>query len=100
MRITKVIEGRSCPSCGSMEGQKNKGFTISGTQRCMCKVCGKWYSMNPKSRAYSEELRMLAIKEHLSGLSGRRIGAIHGMSKANVYNWIKKNGEGVDKLKN
>jgi len=65
----------------------------------MCKNCGKWYSINPKSKAYPEELRLVAIKEHLSGLSGRRIGAIHRMSKANVYNWIKKSGGGVDKPK-
>jgi len=100
MKKTKVVEGRSCPSCGSVENQKNKGFTEYGTQRCVCKSCGKWYSIDPKSRAYSEEIRILAIKEHMAGLSGRRVGAIHGMSKANVYNWIKKNRRGVDKSEN
>ena len=78
----------------------NSGYNRSGTQRCLCGVCNYKYTLNPKSKTYSDEIRLLAIKEHLSGLSGRRIGAIHGMSKANVYNWIKKNGQGVDKSEN
>ncbi|MDR1668651.1 MAG: hypothetical protein LBR76_01670 [Oscillospiraceae bacterium] len=31
---------------------------------------------------------------HYAGASGRGVGKVLGMSKANVYNWIKKNGSG------
>ena len=90
MRRIQVIEGRNCPKCGSKHNQLSAGYNESGTQRCYCKTCDKYYTLNPKVRTYSEEKRQLAIKEYLSGISGRGVGKIHGMSKANVYNWIKK----------
>ena len=34
----------------------------------------------------------MATKTYYAGVSGRGVGKIFGMSKANVYNWIKKNG--------
>lgn len=46
--------------------------------------------MNPKSRAYSEEVRQQAIKAYYSGVSGRGVGALFGMGKENVVRWIKK----------
>ena len=94
-----IEEGKSCPKCGSIQMQANAGFNRSGTQRYRCFSCKCYYTLKPKSRKYTEELRQLAIKEHYAGASGRAIGKIHGMSKSNVYNWIKKNRERVDKSK-
>jgi len=37
-----------------------------------------------------EETKRLAMKMYYSGASGRGVGKVLGMSKANVYNWIKK----------
>jgi len=56
----------------------------------MCKECGIMYSLNPKKRSYPEELRLQALKIYYSGVSGRGVGKALGMSKGNVYNWIKK----------
>ena len=41
-----------------------------------------------------------AIKVFYSGESGRSVGKIFGMSKANVYRWLKKTESGVDKSDN
>ena len=82
---------RACPTCKSEEEQIKIGYTRSGTQRFKCKVCGKTYTLEPKRHAYDEETRTLAIKAYYSGVSGRGVGKMFGMSKANVYNWIKKN---------
>ena len=90
MRVSKVEADKSCPKCGSAEGQARNGFTKSGTQICRCFACKYRYTLNPKRRAYPDELREIAIKEYLSGLSGRGVGKIHGMSGNNVINWIKK----------
>jgi len=90
MRKTIIIEGRHCPKCGSVENQANYGFNRSGTQRCKCKNCNHIYTLQPKTRAYTEEIRQSAIKTYYAGVSGRGVGKIFGMSKANVYNWIKK----------
>jgi transposase-like protein len=81
-----------CPRCGATERQMKNGKNRSGTQSCLCGECRKSYTLNPKNRAYSEELRRLAIKEYYDGVSGRGIGKIHKFSKSNVYNWIKKSG--------
>jgi transposase len=59
----------------------------------MCKECGVVYTLNPKKREIPEEVRQQAIKTYYAGTSGRGVGKIFGMSKANVYNWIKKNDE-------
>ena len=56
----------------------------------MCKDCGIYYTPKAKKREYSEEIRTQAIKTFYSGASGRGVGKIFGMSKANVYNWIQK----------
>jgi len=91
MRKTTINEARRCPICSKAEGQVNAGQNRSGTQRCFCKECKKYYTLGAKTRAYSEEIRKEALRVYYSGVSGRGVGKILGMSKANVYNWIKKN---------
>jgi transposase-like protein len=91
MRKATKEEGKRCPQCGSVENQIKKGKNRSGTQRCMCKECGASYTINPKRREYSEEIKEQAIKLYYSGVSGRGVGNILGMDKSNVYHWIKKN---------
>ena len=58
----------------------------------LCRHCKKTYTLEPKRNAYSEETRVLALKIFYAGASGRGVGKALKMSKANVYNWIKKNG--------
>ena len=72
------------------ENQIKIGYNRSGTQRCRCKECGTRYTLEPKKHEYSDEIKELAIKMYYSGVSGRGVGKVLGMNKANVYNWIKK----------
>jgi transposase-like protein len=81
-----------CPRCEKIDGQMKNGKNRSGTQSIMCRHCKKNYTPKPKQNAYSEEIRKQAIKTYYAGVSGRGVGKIFGMSKANVYKWIKKNG--------
>ena len=90
MRRIKIEAGKQCPKCGKVENQVKMGYNRSGTQRCMCKECGTRYTIAPKIREYPEETRELAIKMYYSGVSGRGVGKLLGMSKRSVYNWIKK----------
>lgn len=78
-----------CPKCGKIENQVKCGYNRSGTQRCECRECGTLYTMNPKSRAYSEEVRQQAIKTYHSGVSGCGVGALFWMGKENIVHWIK-----------
>jgi len=97
MRKIRVIEGRICPLCKSDRNQKNAGFNHTGTQRCFCKTCNKYYTLNPKTIKYPEEVRREAIRIYYTGVSGRGVGKLLNIHHANVVNWIKKTGRGVDK---
>ncbi|MDR2753586.1 MAG: helix-turn-helix domain-containing protein [Oscillospiraceae bacterium] len=91
MRTQTIDENRRCPKCGLAENQINAGYNRSGTQRCVCKFCRHKYTLNGKTRAYSEEKRRRAIKAYHSGMSGRGVGKLEGIGKGTVYNWIRKN---------
>lgn len=95
MRKIRIEENRRCPKCGRVENQINAGYNRSGTQRCVCKECRQKYTLNGKTREYPEEVRSAAIKTYYSGVSGRGVGKLLGINKANVYNWIKKTGQGM-----
>jgi len=73
------------------------GVTAYGTQRERCAKCGKQYTINPKVRGYSDDVKRKAMQLLVDGMSGRAIGRQLGMSKANAYNWAKKNRGSVDK---
>ena len=81
---------KKCPVCGKTENQVRAGYNRSGSQRCKCKECGKYYTINPKQHTYPEETRKLALKMYYGGISGRSVGKILHMNKSNVMNWIKK----------
>jgi transposase-like protein len=91
MKKAIEIAGRCCPQCGKVENQVMTGKNRSGTQRCFCNECKKYYTLDPKTREIPEGVREQAIKTYYAGVSGRGVGKIFGFSKANVYNWIKKN---------
>ena len=97
MRKQTINESRRCPKCGKAENQINAGYNRSGTQRCVCKDCKYKYTLNGKTRAYPEEMRKKAMRIYYSGVSGRGVGKILGIGKSNVFNWIKKTEQPVDK---
>ena len=90
MRTAKIEEGKICPRCGRIENQVKIGYNRCGTQRCKCKECGAYYTINPKQHTYPKEIREQAIKMYYGGISARGIGKILHMSQSNVMNWIKK----------
>ena len=90
-------ETNKCPNCGSEKGQHRHGVTPFGTERRRCYACGKQYTLSPKTRGYPAETKRKAMQLMVDGMSGRAIGRQLGMSKANAYNWAKKNLGCVDK---
>jgi len=81
----------TCPRCKAADGQMKNGKNRSNTQSFLCRHCKKAYPPEPKRVAYDESVRTQAVKTYYAGVSGRGVGKIFGFSKANVYNWIKKN---------
>jgi len=92
MRKATIDKNKKCPRCGEVERQVKNGRTKAGTQSYLCRHGNKTYTLEPKQNTYSEETKALAIKIYYAGTSGRGVGKILGMSKNNVYRWIKKNG--------
>jgi len=90
MEKNKTEEIKKCPYCGKTENQVKAGFNASGTQRCKCKECKKYYTLEPKKHEYSEQTRELALKIYYSGVSARGVAKILKMNKSNIANWIKK----------
>ena len=72
-----------------------------GSQRMYCPECKHKYTPNPKSRAYSEDVRKQALQLLALGNTGRGVGKALNMSKANAYRWareeVKKTPKPVDK---
>jgi len=99
MKTKTINEERVCPKCGQTTNQVNAGHNRSGTQRCICRDCDYKYTLNPKTHEYSEEVKQMALRIYYSGVSGRGVGKVLNMSKANIYNWIKKTEPSVDKSK-
>lgn len=93
MKKENKQEKRQCPICRETEGQMKNGHNRSGTQTYLCRHCKKTYTPEPKHHAYDEQTKKIAMKMYYSGVSGRGVGKVLGMNKANVYRWIKKNGE-------
>ena len=89
--MDKSDDKRKCVHCKESSGQMKNGSNRSGTQRMICRHCKKTYTIEPKRHAYDEGTKALALKIYYAGASGRGVGKVIGMSKANVYNWIKKN---------
>jgi transposase-like protein len=79
-----------CPHCGRETGQHEHGKNKSGTRRYFCYDCKKAYTSEPKKTVYTEEERSAAIKIYYENSSGRAVGRILGMSKANAVRWIKE----------
>jgi transposase-like protein len=86
---------RICPRCGATTKQNKHTKHESGSERFICRVCGKTYTPCPKKKGYSEEERTTAIKAYYECKSGRAVGRLLGMSRSNVVRWIK---ERADKL--
>ena len=88
MRTTLKIEGLKCPICGNSSEQRRNGHRKDGVQIYKCNCCKHFYVLEMKR--YSEDIKQQAIKAYYSGLSGRAVGKLIGMNKANVFRWIKK----------
>jgi transposase-like protein/IS1 family transposase len=79
-----------CPQCEIENGQRKHGKNKSGSQRYYCSHCKKTYTPNPFNNEYTEEEKTTAIKIYFENSSGRAVGRILGMSKSNVFRWIKQ----------
>ena len=79
---------QECPSCETKETQIKTGRNRSGTQRILCRGCGKTYTVEPKVRGYGEEVREKAVRMYVEGNNFRRIGRLLNVNHQSVVNWV------------
>ncbi len=79
---------KTCPHCQSTERQVKVGRNPSGSQRYLCRGCGRKYTPEPKPRGYDEATRRQALQMYVDGLNFRRIGRMLGVAHRTVINWV------------
>ena len=65
------------------------GFTQSGSQRYVCKVCRRKYTPVPKTQGYSAEIKRAAVQQAVDGGNYRRIGRLCGVDHQTIANGVK-----------
>ena len=78
----------TCPNCQNSEKQIKNGKSLCGTQRYLCRSCGKTFSPEPKKQGYSEEIREKAVRMYVEGNNFRRIGRLLAVNHQSVVNWV------------
>ncbi len=79
---------QECQRCHSAERQIKTGRNHSGTQRFMCRGCGKTYTPEAKRQGYSQEVREKAVRMYVEGNNFRRIGRLLNVNHQSVVNWV------------
>ena|SRR5579859_2588288 len=85
----------TCPHCQRTEQQVKVGFTGSGSQRYVCKVCRRKYTPERKATGYSPEIRREAVRQAVDGGNYRRIGRALSVDHQTVANWVKADSEAL-----
>jgi transposase-like protein len=78
----------SCPHCSETVQQVKAGKNPSGSQRFLCRICGRKYTPEPFVNGYSNELKHQVVLMCLEGQSFRAIGRKLHISTQTVVNWI------------
>ena len=79
---------QECPSCETKESQIKTGRNRSGSQRILCRGCGKTYTVEPKPGGYAEEVREKAVRMYVEGNNFRPIGRLLNVNHQSVVNWV------------
>ena len=77
-----------CCDCPNQTEQIKTGRNRSGTQRFMCRGCGKTYTPEAKKQGYSQEVREKAVRMYVEGNNFRRIGRLLNVNHQSVVNWV------------
>jgi transposase-like protein len=79
---------RTCPSCQSSARQVKHGRNPSGSQRYLCRPCGRTYTPEPTPYGYDEQTRRQALRLYADGMNLRRIARQLGVVHQTVANWV------------
>jgi transposase-like protein len=78
-----------CNCCSSSNTKKN-GHSPKGTQRYLCRDCGRAFQTEFDTRGLTEEDGMRAVKLQQEGLGMRAIARVLDKGRNAVWNFLKK----------
>jgi len=79
----------NCIKCKSKDCVKKMGKNASGSQRYICKNCGKSFVLKPKKKVYSEKFKKKAMRLYFEGNSSRAVARILKIGIITCLRWIK-----------
>ena len=79
-----------CPYCKASDRLVLAGKNPSGSQRFLCKACGRKYTPCPTPYGYPKETKRQVILMCLEGLSFRNVARRMGVNPQTVVNWINE----------
>ena len=68
--------------------QVKNGRNPSGSQRYLCRACGRKYTPTPTPYGYDAQTRRRAVRLYADGLNLRRIARTLGVVHQTVANWV------------
>ncbi len=68
--------------------QVKNGRHPSGSQRYLCRTCGRKYTPEPTAQGYPPALREQALRLYADGLNLRRVARHLGVVHQTVANWV------------
>lgn len=80
-----------CLRCQS-EAVVKRGKNASGSQRYLCKACGRHFTPQPKLMGYPPDIRRQAVAMYVDGQNFRRIGRNLNVNYQSVANWVNAAG--------
>ena len=80
----------TCPRCESSERQVKAGLNRTGTQRFLCRTCGRSYTPEPKPAGYEESVRRKSLMLYAGGMSVRAASRFAGVSHQTAANWVEE----------
>jgi len=88
--VLLTVKTATCPNCDSEHLVKD-GKTSSGSQRYLCRECGKSRVLNPKRTDYTDDKQKERIlRAYREGTSLRGLRRIFGVARQTVSTWPGK----------
>jgi transposase-like protein len=83
------MEKHTCPRCGFSDMQMKAGRNRTGSQRFLCRACGRSYTPEPKPAGHGDSKRAAALRCYAAGLSVRASARCSGVNHQTVVNWVR-----------
>lgn len=65
------------------------GKNPSGSQRCLCKACQRYFTPIAIRIDYEDDLKVVALRHYVDGNNYRRTGRQLGINHQTIVNWVK-----------